>query len=337
MDGRARSIRSGENFFCDGVSPACASIKVSYILSLLTKGERIDYNKFMRKISVSGYGYLERLGVDRSFVCLGKAGMEAMDFPLYSEADRMRFYLDGKGTLAEKCSVLREKAAANGLVIGQTHAPFGYREGASLDEIADIYCHSIHATKLLGADKVVLHPVKFENCFLGHRQEECFDMNAELFRRLIPTLRETGVTALLENMFLKVTTDGYDRLYPTLYSSGAELLRAKTLLGDCFSICLDVGHALITKEDIPAMVRTLGGNILALHLHDNTGDRDDHSVPYFGKVPFINAMRALKEVAYAGNVNFEVHFKRVPEEHMHTVLSYLVEVGKAFRDILDGE
>ncbi len=292
----------------------------------------------MRKISVSGYGYIERLGYDRSFALIGKAGFEAMDFPLYPEKNRLAF-LSGEQLNAPFFSDLKKKAAANGFSIGQTHAPFGYREddGSTLDGILGIYERAAIATAELGADKMVVHPIKFENCVGDYRREECFELNLRLFERLAPTLEKCGVTALLENMFIAQKPDGFKRLYPTIYSTAAELARAADALGPSFGVCFDSGHALITKEDIPAACRLLGKRLLALHLHDNTGDRDDHLIPYFGKVPFDAMVEALKEIGYGGNVNFEVHFGNVPEAHIPTVFSYIYEVGAAFRRVLDGE
>ena len=292
----------------------------------------------MRKISVSGYGYIERLGYDRSFELIGKAGFEAMDFPLYPEKNRLDF-LTGEKLDRGFFARLKKKAEKSGFSIGQTHAPFGYREddGSTLDGILSIYERAAIATAELGADKMVVHPIKFENCIGDFRREECFELNLRLFERLVPTLEKCGVTALLENMFIKKVSGEFKKLYPTIYSSAAELARAADALGTSFGVCLDSGHALITKEDIPAAVRILGGRLLALHLHDNTGDRDDHLIPYFGKVPCAETVAALKEIDYKGNINFEVHFGNVPEAHIPTVFSYIYEVGASFRRVLDGE
>lgn len=290
----------------------------------------------MRKISVSGYGYIERLGYDRSFELIGQAGFEAMDFPLYREKDRLSLIPE---TSPDFFSLLRKKAEANGFAIGQTHAPFGFREddGSTLDGILSVYRKAAIATAELGANVMVVHPIKFENCVGNFRREECFELNLRLFEKLTPTLEECGVKALLENMFITRVSGEFKKLYPTIYSSAEELARAADALGSSYGVCLDSGHAFITKEDIPAACRLLGRRLLAIHLHDNTGDRDDHLIPYFGKVPFAETIEALKEIGYGGNVNFEVHFGRVPEAHIPTVFSYIYEVGASFRRVLDGE
>ena len=293
----------------------------------------------MRKISVSGYGFFERLGPERSLRLVKEAGFDAMDYPLYFERERRKLDLGEGSEDLGRCLAVRRIADDLGVVIGQTHAPFGYRadDGSTTEGILDVYRRAAEATALLGAKYMVVHPVKFENCKFDYRREECFDLNVELFSRLTPHLKECGVTALLENMFIKDEIEEYYRLVPTIYSSGEELARAKDVLGDAFGVCLDSGHAFITKEDIPAMVRTIGDRLLAVHLHDNTGERDDHLPPYFGKMPTDDLISALKEIGYKGNVNFEVRFGAVPQESLRAAMRYVHDVGVSFRRRLDGE
>ncbi|MBQ9369905.1 MAG: sugar phosphate isomerase/epimerase [Clostridia bacterium] len=291
----------------------------------------------MRKISVSGYGYIDRLPIERSFDLLARAGVDAVDFPLYQYPHSMECRFPFVGECEDRCAAVKSAAERAGLVIGQTHAPFCYYEECSRENIVRALIDSVYATKRLGADCIVMHPVKFGGCIRDERREECFEVNLEIFREVAPALRETGVKGLLENMFIKRVEDGYKRLYPTIYSTGEELARAVDILGDDFGVCLDTGHAHITGEDIPRMVRLLGGRLLALHIHDNTGARDDHLPPYAGDIPFADVMTALAEVGYRGNINFEVNFGNVPEEHLLSGFRYLAEVGRAFRSAVDGE
>ena len=291
----------------------------------------------MRKISIAGYGYSERLGAEASLSLIKKVGFDAMDYPLYAPERYGDFDLGQGRSDLRRASEIRRAAENEGVVIGQTHAPFGYREGFSEEIILDRYKRAAEATALLGAKYMVVHPLKFNDCIRDHRRQECFDRNIDLFSRFTPTLRETGVTALLENMFVTERGDGWARLLPTIYSSGEELARAKDLLGDAYGVCLDSGHAYITKEDIPAMIRAIGDRLLALHLHDNTGDRDDHLPPYFGKMPLDDLISRLREIGYGGNINFEVRFDAVPISALEAALRYVYDVGVSFRRRLDGE
>ena len=285
-----------------------------------------------------GFGAIEQLGAERLFELISRAGFDAVDYSLYQGKERLILDLGAEGTIEEQGATIRRIAAKHGLVIGQTHAPFGFRVGdAPEEEILEIYRGAVRATRALGADKMVVHPIKFDDCANGYRQRECFDLNLRVFEQLRPTLRECGVKAMLENMFLTIRVEEVPCLVRTIYSTGEELARAADALGEEFGVCLDSGHALITGEDLPEMVRTLGGRIGVLHLHDNDRERDDHLPPYLGKLDFEALMHALREVGYKGNINFEVDFIHLPESLLEIQMHYLHEVGLRFRRILDGE
>ena len=291
----------------------------------------------MRKISVAGYGFLEKMSLEESFALLSKVGFDAIDYPLHPDGKSLAFAL-GENYPAE-AKKIRKIAEDHGVAIGQTHAPFGFREEHKHDveAILDMYKRAAESTAILGAKYMIVHPLKFDDCIFDHRREECFDLNIEIFRKLTPILKDTGVTALLENMFVTEHGDGWFRLLPTIYSSGAELARAADILGENYGVCWDSGHAFITKEDIPGALRAIGKRLLALHLHDNTGDRDDHLPPYFGKMPTDDMVATLKEIGYTGNINFEVRFTAVPLEALEAAMKYVYDVGVMFRRRIDGE
>lgn len=293
----------------------------------------------MRKISVAGLGYRNRLGIEDSFALIKRVGFDATDFSLYTVGKYIEFNLGEGCTDPSKAKGIGRIASDLGLEIGQTHAPFGFREEYrdKVDVMLDVYKRSAEATALLGCKYMVVHPLKFNDCIRDYRRQECFDLNIDIFNKVTPILKETGVTALLENMFVTEHGDGWFRLLPTIYSSGEELRRAADMLGDSYGVCLDSGHANITKENIPETVHTIGDKLLALHLHDNTGDRDDHLPPYFGNMAMDDLISALKEIGYGGNLNFEVRFDDVPDEALEPALRYVYEVGAAFRRKLDGE
>ena len=278
------------------------------------------------------------MSVEETFALLQRVGFDAIDYPIHPDGGDCLDFAFGERPFA-KAKEIRSVAEAHGIVIGQTHAPFGYREEhkGDIPAILDMYERAAEATALLGSKLMVVHPLKFNDCIRDYRREECFDLNIEIFQRLTPILKGTGVTALLENMFVTEHGDGWFRLLPTIYSSGAELRRAADILGDSYGVCWDSGHAFITKEDIGGAIRTIGKRLLALHMHDNTGDRDDHLPPYFGKMPTDEMVDALKEIGYEGNLNFEVRFTAVPTEMLEAAMRYVYAVGAAFRRRIDGE
>lgn len=70
-------------------------------------------------------------------------------------------------------------------------------------------------------------------------------------------------------------------------------------------ICFDSGHAHYHGESVPDCIRRYGRRIYATHFHDNRGGRDEHLPPGFGTIPWIDVVRALREIGHDRIVNFE--------------------------------
>ena len=74
---------------------------------------------------------------------------------------------------------------------------------------------------------------------------------------------------------------------------------------DNIGVCLDYGHANI-GGDVAEAIETISGHLLTTHVHDNNGKRDDHLVPYAGKIDWDAAMMETQKVGYDGVLMFEV-------------------------------
>ena len=70
-------------------------------------------------------------------------------------------------------------------------------------------------------------------------------------------------------------------------------------------ICLDFGHAHIDGDLLDA-IDTVSEHLIATHLHDNRGRRDDHLVPFDGSIDWAAALTAVQKVGYDGTLMFEV-------------------------------
>jgi sugar phosphate isomerase/epimerase len=77
------------------------------------------------------------------------------------------------------------------------------------------------------------------------------------------------------------------------------------LEGADVGVCLDYGHANL-GGDVAEAIETISGHLFTTHLHDNAGRRDDHLVPYAGKIDWDAAMMATQKVGYDGVLMFEV-------------------------------
>lgn len=282
------------------------------------------------------------VGETEQFSYLKECGFDAVDFNLgkyfgvkgiYGE---IREVTDAQ--IQEHFSALRQAADAAGIVVGQTHSPFtGHPLGyASLEDIIDRQIAGIKATHYLGCKYCVIHPIITPGRRYDLLNKESFEENIDFYRRLIPALEEYGVYACLENMW--VCDSVYRHICPTIFSRAEEMVAMCEVLGECFRICVDVGHGPLTQDDPAQMVRICGEKLACLHVHDNDGFSDLHTFPFaafqvpYGlswkplRIDWADFMKALDEVDYQGTLSFEMSPPGPPELNA-AGLRYLAEIA----------
>jgi sugar phosphate isomerase/epimerase len=70
-------------------------------------------------------------------------------------------------------------------------------------------------------------------------------------------------------------------------------------------ICLDYGHANL-MGDLSDAIETVGGHLCTTHVHDNDGRKDDHRVPFAGRIDWDLAIMETQKIGYDGVLMFEV-------------------------------
>jgi sugar phosphate isomerase/epimerase len=70
-------------------------------------------------------------------------------------------------------------------------------------------------------------------------------------------------------------------------------------------ICLDYGHANL-MGDLSDAIETVGGHLWTTHVHDNDGRKDDHRVPFAGRIDWDAAIMETQKIGYDGVLMFEV-------------------------------
>jgi sugar phosphate isomerase/epimerase len=70
-------------------------------------------------------------------------------------------------------------------------------------------------------------------------------------------------------------------------------------------VCLDFGHAHL-QGDVVDAIETLSGLLLATHVHDNHGRRDEHLAPFEGTIDWTGALTALQKIGYDGTMMLEL-------------------------------
>lgn len=309
------------------------------------------------KISLAPSGVIRKLGTEKAFRVLKEAGFDACDYPITLYADS-RYAKEGIGEslfdlpeeeyirVFDEVATMARKA---GMEIAQTHAP--YPSNTRDEDVIIITPRnlrlsrlSIRMTSRLECPYVVIHPAFCHNINLDLNPEaraRCKAENMAYYSALIPDLRTYGVRCCLENMYGR---DSETReLCPTACSHAAEMCEwideLNAIAGEeLFCACLDIGHCLITGDDPAAEIRTLGHRLQRVHLHDARPGWDGHTIPYLGEVDWVSVAAALRDIGYAGPLNFEADSwpRPFPTELQEAAVQMSGAAAKHFRSLVCG-
>ena len=276
---------------------------------------------------------------------LKKCGFDACDFSvegIFNKASGKFGDIDNVSDqqIEEHFSNIKEKFVDETFEIGQVHGECSghFRDYSyDLEDMVKRQIASIKATHYLGCKLCVTHPLIMRGRRHDILVKENFDQCVEFYKRLEDTLIEYDVYCCLENMWSVDLV--YGTICSTILSRAKEMVEMCDVLGDRFKICLDTGHGLLTQDDPVEMVRICGDKLACLHAHDNDGLLDMHAFPFHrAAVPYgtswkplrmdwLAFMKALDEVGYTGNLNFEVGMPGPADlEELH--LKYLLDIGK---------
>ena len=257
-------------------------------------------------------------GIKNMFDVLAKAGFEGIDF---------------NNDVAEYCTTehdeefyrsLGKYAASRGVAICQAHAPFpsSYVEEDKSAKRFEEIVQGIKNAAYLGAPMIVVHPCVHLDFAVEGNPEILFEYNLNFYKKLIPVARECGIKIAIENIGRVSITSTPERLNKLF----------DTLNDPVFTVCFDVGHCLLQGVDPAEAIRAIGHRLVdgCTHVHDNNGDRDTHTLPYYGKVEWESVMKALADIDYAGDLNYEASafIKDIPVALYEDGLTYMAKVGK---------
>ncbi len=267
------------------------------------------------RMSVQTGGILPRFGVEEGLRLIAEAGFDGVDLNLnhFLPADQIRrfecrgFFDQTDEEILRALRPVKEAARARGLRILQAHAPFPTCvNDTKMNEYVLAACiKCIMMCDDLDCRNLVVHPGFLPTDEQMTPQQE-WDFNMRLFGALIPHLKRHRVVCCLENMF----SAHRGKITEAICADAGEAARYIDALNEmagerCFAFCLDTGHAMVLGKDLYSMVHQLGDRLQVLHVHDNHGIVDDHQFPYMGIIDWDKFCRALREVRYAGDLNFE--------------------------------
>lgn len=220
-----------------------------------------------------------------------------------------------------------ETAAKNGAVFNQAHAPChdGMRyDGMTDADFFELQVRAIKGCAMLGIPWMVYHPIYTDS-------PDWMRINHEIFDPLAEVSRKYGVGMALENTWIS-------RQNVPLWRTENLIALADSFADPIVGICWDVGHCNMTagRDDLKEYtdqyreLTKVGKRLKALHIHDNSGCRDDHIAPFDGNIDWDSVMRALRDIGYEHSFTYEAHnaVRRIPEGLVDERIAYLHRLGE---------
>ncbi len=157
---------------------------------------------------------------------------------------------------------------------------------------------SLEVCREFGIPQVVVHAAYTSSPVC---KESWYELNTRFYRELLPTAEETGVMMLTENTTHANLPEGKFYLY-----TGADMVEYIEHVGHpLLEAVWDTGHGTTEGSQYDNIV-ALGKHLKGLHVHDNNGKADEHTMPYTGVLNLDQVMNGLLDVGYEGYFTFEV-------------------------------
>lgn len=197
------------------------------------------------------------------------------------------------------------------------HAPFydlnlASENYSSLRELSfRILQHALERAPELECEYMVIHPHSgSSHVFERFRTKQWIKV---ALNHLAGKARQVGVKLAIENV-------GY---------GPAQLFDAREFVELIYEIdgvvgLLDVGHAHLNGWDIPEVIGQLGEKLVALHLHDNWGQADEHLPVGRGSIDFRPIWEALAEAPARPALVLEYY--KVPVQETLNDANYLQKI-----------
>lgn len=181
-----------------------------------------------------------------------------------------------------------ETARRHGLEVANAHLHFKYvnslwEEGVQGEAYCRELCGLIESAGEYGVPTLVAHLTRT-------KEPPAFsELGFSRFMRLIDTAEKADVRLAFENL------TAYERLYE--FMAKVESPNA--------GVCFDSGHNLCHCPD-RRVCRDFADKIIAVHLHDNHGKKDEHLIPFDGIEDWTRVREELAASAYTGPWSIEI-------------------------------
>lgn len=220
-----------------------------------------------------------------------------------------------------------ELAAELGIEFSQSHSAFYNVCDMSIEDRPwreELCRRAIIGSAKLGVKWVVFHAgTVYDN---GFSLEKSKQSNLEYFKPHLELAKKLGIGIAIENLY-DDPRDNRRRYSGTV----EELIDIVDSFNDSsVGICWDFGHGNLMGIDQNEALRKIGNRLVATHVADNSGEKDDHVAPFYGEIDWVPLIKTLKEIDYKYDFTYEIHnfTGRIPIELRKTVLKHSVEIGE---------
>lgn len=280
------------------------------------------------KLSTSTNMLFERIGMEpveqkTAIALCARAGYEVLDFCFHDLTTYDSPFLCKNW---ESYTELMIQAACEWKVsYGQAHAiVYDFLNPRADHELSrKIMKRCVLASERMGIPWLVIHPST--DFFAGAVMRESKAKNIAYITRLAEFAEKHHVGIAVENMWdLHIAPKRY-------YCDNAEELvdLVDAIGGGNVGICWDLEHASIMEQNQRKALELIGKRLKVTHVSDQTGVNNIHVMPFQGKTNWKEAMEALADTGYEGNLNYEAQWflNKVPMDLVLPSLVYSVEVG----------
>lgn len=196
----------------------------------------------------------------------------------------------------------RDTAQEMGFDFVQAHAPACKVQGEGMARSLEATLRAIEGCGMLGIQNMVIHSGFLPGFTYPDDMPAYCRANEPFFRALIPAMEKHQVRILFENTTEKHCVGGY--FFP-IYARDLNDMVA-FMDHPLFGAAWDVGHANMDDIDHAKEMLELGGNLHAIHVHDNFGDKDLHLLPLMGSTDYDNIMQGLIDTQFPGYFTLEI-------------------------------
>lgn len=225
-----------------------------------------------------------------------EAGFRYVDLSMYRIPESEELLL--ASNWLDNVKALKEHAESLGMQFVQAHAPgevYFHAEEGRKEEIIANHARAMEVCKELEIPNIVVHA----DSVVGWGKQEFMEGNIKFFRKLVPAMEKTGVNVLVENSTNVCWAEKY------FVNTGKEMREFVFLLDHpMFHVCWDTGHANCEGMQRQELL-DIGEELYGLHINDNNGTVDMHTVPFLGSINMDDVMHGLMECGYKGYFTFE--------------------------------